>query len=290
MTVVEPMLLELSERLGLDHFGDVQQLTEEHTAADATLKFTLGGPPAQFILIISNPSAPLMVRRNVDKMRMARSLLSDQPREAIELPLIEGEHEDRSYALWRMQKPLSANRVLRRIQKMMICPSVLRWINDIARDSFHFGNSAQLVSYVERLLSVSGLPDHIKASAIVSRSGFLTGEIAPIMVLEHGDLWIGNVLRAASPTGFIVIDWAGATGDGLPFFDLVRFACSIGSSSNQLRRLLRRYGDLIQCSSATAMPYILAGLGRLHLELEHFPESGFLALCQQKVNALRSAL
>jgi hypothetical protein len=190
-----------------------------------------------------------------------------------------------------MRKPLSSNRVLAKIQKIIIAPSILRWLNDVAVHTLHRGESTQLASFVEELISVSSLPEYIKSLAVVSRLGFLTGEIAPLSVLQHGDLGFWNVLRAPSqPAGFIIIDWPGATVDGSPFFDLVKFASSIGATPKQLLQYLQRYSDSIECNAAMALPYILAGLGRLHLELEHFPENRFIALCEQKIGAVQSAL
>lgn len=285
------VLIDLREQLGLPHFDHVHQLAENKGVADATQKFILHvSPSRRFILIVSSSVSPFMVSRNAERMRMARSLLRHDAQGAIELPLAEGEYEGRTYAVWRLRKPLSFNRVLGKIQRAIICPSVFHWINEVAVQTLHYHGSEELGTYVERLMAVPGLSDRAKQLATVYHRGFLTEEIAPLRVLQHGDFWIGNVLKAPNAPGFIVIDWPGATADGLPFFDLVKLALSINMTPKQFHSQLRRYSELISCNIAMALPYVVAGLGRLHAELEYFPEHRFLALCEQKIAALEAAL
>src|SRR6516164_1073469 len=155
----DPILREIREQLGLRAFIRARELpqgNEDSKVADATQKFILQGSRSKrFILIIANSVSPLMVRRNVERMRMARSLLHNDTKGVIELPLIEGEYQDRSYALWTMRKPLSSNRVLFKVEKTLISPSIFRWINNIAAQTLHHVNSTELVSYIDHLLSVS---------------------------------------------------------------------------------------------------------------------------------------
>jgi hypothetical protein len=288
---LEQLLPTAAARLGLTRFDQVRLLSDVNRVPDATLKIILrvaSRPP--FILILSNPVSPGMVRRNVERMRMARSMLSGITRDAIELPLIEGEWEGRSYALWSARRSLSSSRILFKIQKTAITPSILDWINDVGVQTLRQRDPLQLASYIERLIRVCELPEHIKTAANAARLDCLAGRIEPVRVLQHGDLWIGNVLRAPTVAGFVVIDWPGATLDGVPFFDLVKFACSIGASPRRLRRYISQYGAMVGCNVNTAMPYVLAGLGRLYLELENCPKDRFLSLCEQKISALRAAL
>jgi hypothetical protein len=130
----QALLGELGEHFGVQRFDEVRQLSEVNwswSIADGTDKFILQiAPSTRLFLIVSNRVAPLMVQRNVQRMRMARSLLSGDMLESIELPLMEGAFEDRSYAVWRMLKPLSPNRVWSKIQQSIICPSVFRWISN----------------------------------------------------------------------------------------------------------------------------------------------------------------
>jgi len=269
----------------------LQQLVEAKTIADATEKFVLShGRTAHYILIVASCIEPRAVRRNADRMRLAKRALSQNLGRVIELPVAEGEYGGRSYALWRMRKPLSTNRLLFALQRAMLAPSVLQWLCDAATETLHRGDPLIYAAHLQRLLNVPGLSDSVRASAEGAQRAFQTNEIAPLSVLQHGDLWIGNVLRAKGRREFTLIDWAGATTDGFPFFDLVKFACSIGATAKEMRQLVERYSAAVHCASRTAIAYVLAGLGRLHGELEHFPEERFIALCEQKCGALHAAL
>jgi hypothetical protein len=221
---------------------------------------------------------------------MAKARLSSRAGSVIELPMVEGKYGARSYALWRVRTPLSSNRLRLRIQKELLAVSVSRWLAEVATETLHPGHAGESVAFIERLLSVSGLSSAIRASAEACRLGFLSGEILPLRVLQHGDLWLGNILKAPTLTGFRVIDWAGASPEGFPFFDLVKFGCSIGASATEFRHLMENYSNAVHGSPAMALPSVLAGLGRLHQELEYFPEQRFVALCEQKFAAIRSAL
>jgi hypothetical protein len=289
--IAAPMLQELRTFLGASWLYEIEEMPQPHTVADSTHKFLVHlGRSAQFILIVSNTVSPLLVQRNVARMRMAKTRLSKRVGNAIELPLVEGKYGARSYALWRMRTPLSSNRLRRAIQKELITPVVAQWLAEVATETLHTGEASESVALIDRLLSVPGLSNEIRASAEVCRLGFLSGEISSLRLLQHGDLWLGNILKAPNPRGFMVIDWAGARSDGFPFFDLVKFGCSIDASAKEFRQLLENYCQSIHCSPAIALPSVLAGLGQLHQELEYFPEQQFIALCDRKFAALRSAL
>jgi hypothetical protein len=263
-------LQELRTFLGASWLYEIEEMPQPHTVADSTHKFLVHlGRSAQFILIVSNTVSPLLVQRNVARMRMAKTRLSKRVGNAIELPLVEGKYGARSYALWRMRTPLSSNRLRRAIQKELITPVVAQWLAEVATETLHAGEASESVALIDRLLSVPELSNEIRASA---------------------DLWLGNILKAPTPRGFMVIDWAGARSDGFPFFDLVKFGCSIDASAKEFRQLLENYCQSIHCSPAIALPSVLAGLGQLHQELEYFPEQQFIALCDRKFAALRSAL
>jgi SAM-dependent methyltransferase len=289
--VPAPILEQLRAIDGSSRVYTVEQIPEPRTAADVTHKFILAsGGSQRLILILSNPVSPELVQRNVQRMRMVKARLSHELGSVIELPVVEGIYGRRTYAIWKMRTPLSSHRLALALQKRLIAPSIVRWLRDVAAETLHRGDAQQYAAFVERLCNVQGLSDAVKASAQVCRRAFLDGSVAPYSVLQHGDLWLGNVLKTPTKTGFMIIDWAGATLEGLPFYDLVNFGCSIGASAKKTRGLMEKYRRAVPCDSGMAMSYVLAGLGQLHQHLEHFPESRFIALCEQKFAAVRSAL
>lgn len=289
--VPAPILEQLRSIDGSSHSYTVDQIPEARTAADVTHKFILtSGRSQQFVLILSNPVSPELVRRNVQRMRMAKARLSHELGSVIELPVAEGVYGRRTYAIWRMRTPLSSRRLVMALQKRLIAPWMVQWLCDVAAETLHYGDARQYAAFVERLCHVPGLSNAVKAAAQLCCRAFLEGDVPPYSVLQHGDLWLGNVLKAPSKTGFMIIDWAGATLEGLPFYDLVSFGCSIGASAKKTRGLIEKYRRAVPCDSGMAMSYVLAGLGQLHQDLEHFPESRFIALCEQKFAVVRSAL
>jgi hypothetical protein len=91
-----------------------------------------------------------------------------------------------------------------------------------------------------------------------------------------------------SKSQFVVIDWGGANINGVPYFDLVNFSISVGTSKAKLRREVVPHSDLLHCAPRHSLGYLLSGFGKLHSELEYFPASAFLDLCTPNFHALNA--
>jgi hypothetical protein len=144
----------------------------------------------------------------------------------------------------------------------------------------------QILANLRRLHQIAALPTDIKRAAQNAEDAFRSGVIPAINVMQHSDLWTGNVLKAPSRPGFIVIDWASARLDGAPFFDLIKFALSVRWSRRMGRKEIAETSQILGCEPKHALPYVLSGLGALHAELEHFPEQSFIRLGEEKVRAM----
>jgi hypothetical protein len=283
-------MTETAAAVGRRGFDEIRYLKETKTTADATQKFFFRSGDDRFILIISSNQSPLMLQRSVNGQRLAKAALRGPAADAIELPVAEGFDAEVSYALWRARQSFSSNRIFAKLQKMSVVPKVYRWLRDIAGQTCKIVGSAEMAAHAEHLAGVSALPDALRDLAARASEGLSSGEIPSVSIMQHGDLWIGNILKARSSTGFVVIDWPGAKLDGVPFFDLVKFCLSIGASSTTLRREIAAHSEIIGCFPEHVLSYVLCGLGRLHSELEHFPEARFLDLCNRKAQQIISAV
>jgi hypothetical protein len=285
----ENQLWELRQRLASHTIIDVVQLPTATPRADSTEKYFIRTTTDEFILIISSEISPLLVKRAVDRQREAIAHLHGLTGEPIEIPILTDFMGERSYAVWRKRQPLSSNRILSKIERMRLAPRIFQWLREIASQTATSVNPSILAEDARRLRDDPAMPDFIKIAAEKACDAILLGKIPAIQVLEHGDLWIGNILKAPSKTGFVVIDWPGARLDGSPFFDLVKFALSVGASKSKLREEINIHSKIIHCDPHYAPAYVLRGLGALHRRLEYFPQSEFVLLCERKLHALEAA-
>jgi hypothetical protein len=283
-------LQDIRFRIAPDTITAITPLQNAVSLADSTAKYTIRTTRNDLILIISNEVSPLAVKRAADRQKETRALLHGHTAEPIELPVFEGFTAEKSYAVWLKRRPLSSNRIRSKVERMLLAPRVYGWLRDLASQTATSANLRKILANTRRLQEAPAIPASIKTAAETSYNEFRSGKITPIQVAQHGDLWTGNILKAPSKTGFIVIDWGGAKIDGAPFFDLITFALSVGASRSVLRREIASHCKVLGCNPRDALAYVLSGLGALHSELEHFPEGRFLDLCKQNFYALQSTI
>ncbi len=89
---------------------------------------------------------------------------------------------------------------------------------------------------------------------------------------------IGEHDRAAWTDRFVVIDWAGSELKGFPFYDLVRFALSVGMPPRALGAQLVRHRQVLGVDSTDAMSSLLSALGHIAIHLECFPMERYLLM------------
>jgi Phosphotransferase enzyme family len=285
----ENQLRKLRQCLASHTIIDVVQLPDRTQLPDSTEKYFILTTDETFILLISNEISPLMVKRAVERQREAIAHLHRLTAAPIELPIYTDFMGQRSYAIWRKRQPLSSNRIRSKIERTLLAPRIFRWLREIASQTATAVNPSILIEDTRRLQDIPAMPNFIKIAAEKACDAILLGKIPAVQVLEHGDLWIGNILKAPSKSGFVVIDWAGARLDGSPFFDLVKFALSIGAPKSRLRKEISMHSKIFNCDPRYAHVYVLRGLGALHRQLEYFPEGEFVSLCERKLHALEAA-
>ncbi len=255
----------------------------------------------KYVLIISNNQYPKMVRRAIDKIQEAKSILYGWPQNVVEMPILIGDLNNNSYGLWLFRNPISKNRYIRFVQKIVLGNKVKAWLetiaaqtrkNDLSQDTIN----NNFIEPINALLTISKLTHLLSNDCHIVLANISSGNFKPIHVLQHSDLWHGNILisnvfRLFNPSnnGFVIIDWAGSRISGYPFFDLITLSISLNNYPAKTTRYIESMMLIFKCSRADVLAYYLCALGKLYQELENFPEDRFVNLCENSLNHLTLA-
>jgi hypothetical protein len=270
--------------------------------ADFTHKYLVtSSPGTRYVLFVSNEKFPSMVNRAVSRIQDARSVLTGQPKDVAEMPIDHGSWEGVSYALWLYRFPLSTNRLIVFAQKHLLAPKVLAWLTLIAQQTQQNSLTSNDLreNFFEPLRVLSSrleLGTTLTRASKIAIDRITSGDFRPVHVLQHGDLWRGNVLIKGSlellnplENGFIVIDWGGARVSGYPFIDLLRFSMSCNMSPKTTASHIHSMREIVRCEPVDVVSYVLCALGKLYQELEQFPERSFIKLGESLINHLVAA-
>lgn len=294
----------LCDALGDRNISVSQLGTNESTevAIDQTRKFLVTSSAGKrFVLIVSNAKFPLTVNKAISRLQDARSLLGPRTRNVVEMPIHYGFSEGVSYALWPYRSPLSNNRFYLYAQKRLLIPKLTTWLSSVAQETLRNDLTPEELrtNFIEPLEVLSS---HTNLGATLSRLSQATlarirgGQFKPVHVLQHGDLWRGNVLikgpmglLSPSGNGFIVIDWGGATVSGYPFIDLLRFTMSFNLSPAGTARHMDSMRRVIRCEPEDVASHVACSFGKLYEEIDNFPEQNFIGLCESSIRHLTAA-
>lgn len=229
----------------------------------------------------------MVIREAVERNRIAREALGPELGDVIPTPLAQWETQGISCALFEQFRPISSGRLRRQLQLRSIAPRVLRWLRGVAQ--LDRGTSTKPE---EAFQALAGCPyEALRDAAIGALNCVKIGAFLPRKRVMHGDFWTGNVLLDASgKREFIVIDWGGSSVDGLPIFDLVRFAESARMPASSLRRELRAHAERLACGIADTRLYLLGALGLIWRDLGEFPPERFAAMATRNLQTLDAAL
>jgi hypothetical protein len=223
----------------------------------------------KYVLIVSNPEFPLTVSKAVSGLQEARSALGARTQDVVEMPVHHGDWNGVSYALWTYRFPLSHNRLYLYAQKRLLIPKMTNWLSAVAQET----------------LRSDLTPEELNANFT-----------EPLHVLQHSDLWRGNVLTRGpmallnpNGNGFVVIDWGGARVAGYPFIDLLRFIMSFNLSPKGTAHQLNSMRRVIRCEPEDVVSHVVCSYGKLYQEIDNFPRQNFINLCESSIRYLMAA-
>ncbi|MFW2388106.1 MAG: hypothetical protein ACN4G0_07210 [Polyangiales bacterium] len=296
----------LLDALG-NRFGEFQVsiLSQASAVADGTTVFLLRDPggESRAVVLCSAPLAPDMVERTMRRARQAKIILGPSAGAHILDPLLEGRVGELSFAALPYCKQLSGSGPVWWVQRALVRRRVLDWLwcmtEQTVRDVDPTCTDQSFAEPLRHLASQKQMGDALQAAAERAAQRLDTRAWMPKHVLMHGDLWKGNILiRPQSLAGeergwgrrFVVIDWAGSETQGYAIYDLVRWAQSMGLSAGRLRFELERHCRVLRCDPADATGYLMAALGHIGLELEHFPFDRYARMADSCLTTLQLAL
>lgn len=267
--------------------GDVRQYqinvlaNDKVNIADATTKCVINGPFGEgYFLLVSGPGNPELVARAVWNIHEIRSRLPNELAGNILAPITSGDVNGLTCALWPLHHPFhTSHKLLVALRKLRYGKAFLDWAHDVCAYTLSGTLTSEEIELgflrpLRKILSNPAFPSRMHEHAGYAIGRIESGSWRPIHCVQHGDLWMGNFLlprKGASPINFYVIDWAGATIQGFPTFDLVRLAISLRTNPNVAKSCMDRMSKTISCEYEDTISYTLSAVGELGTRLEHFP-------------------
>ena len=257
--------------------------------ADASYKAVLKnshGRPVGF-LICSNPVNTELVARNTAMARKAKRRLPSPLNSVILEPLLEGRYKELSWAVFDLKKTLADDLWRWRWQKIRITPALMQWLAAKAQSTrlpvgdFHLAGA--VAGPLQALADDARFPGEIRARTRKALERLAKGAWAPQWILAHNDLWKGNILLprpgiSAIQPRFYIIDWAGSTTRGFPFFDLLKLIENFNLPDFYALRLVKKHCSIMDCSILDSMSYLLAGIAGMGMNLENFPHHVYVKM------------
>jgi len=264
---------------------------------DSPYKYYLKGRDEKHnsVLMISNRNFPDFIDKATIKSKSIRDLVSDSTASVILDVFVTGWYQGLSFAVWPEQEQFSSNKVYNYFQRKTIERNALLWIQSIAKESLKNDLDCMTINTcikepIEYILKQNKLSNEVKLIAEKALSNLLNKQWQPVTVAQHCDLWTGNFLKLNSNTikekndyGFVVIDWAGAYIDGIPFFDFIYFCQSNNFSKGKVKKELSKYAQLLNLQIEEVYFYSIIGFGRVGINMEEFPEHRYIEMCERGI-------
>ena len=259
---------------------------------DSPAIFTIDGfrPEDDSIAIVSNEQFPNFVNEAVVKTNAAAKRLDQRLSRPVLCPTTTGNYGVQSYAFWPRHRPISNNRILKRVQILNLYQRAFQWLCDVAKTTqlpVEAGEelAKQYKDPLSFLLKEDYIPDAIKGIASDTLAELESGIFQPVSILQHGDFWYGNILldkswpfSLNSPSSFFLIDWGGANIHGYPYVDALRYLMSVGKRGSAMSHYLNLYSNNSGLSIKDISRYICAYAGFLGMHRNEFPLDRYLKL------------
>lgn len=273
----------------------------ETICLDSTDKFLIidsAENPVAFVLC-SNKFDPEMVFRGCLKSKEAYNALGHPNCDHIVLPLGQSEYKGLTFAVFPYLVPLSKNRFLLRVQKLIL----LKYMHELL---YYVANqcSNPAVEELDKfslslrfIINQNSLSQNIRQSAEMALDRLDSKSWKPVLVLMHGDLWLKNIMlknvgwfTPFSLKSFVMIDWGGSALRGYPIYDLVRITSSLSGCSSALFKECLRHAKTLNCDLQDVRSYLLAALGHFGINKENMPYERWHELTESSYNMLEKTL
>jgi hypothetical protein len=303
LSTATPFVRQMSERLGVQQAGVSITLMSKGGLVDSTEVFMVrdASEKPRAVVVLSPQAAPEMVDRATARARDVAGVVGPVLARRILLPTLSGKLEGRTYAVMPYCERLSSLRPVWWMQRAKVRSVLSDWLHQVTESSLRAVSDSQVASLYEKplalLASTAGCSDGLRRAAERASHRLSSGELRPMQVAMHGDVWSGNILvrgRSKDQPRFedrlTLIDWAGARTDGYPLYDLVRAAGSLRMKPGALRVELQRHCDLMQCGLEHSTDYLVTALGGVLTTIENFPMENFLRMAEQCLSDVNGAV
>jgi hypothetical protein len=246
---------------------------------------------ARRVVQLSPPAFPDVVAEACDRTAAFAHSVGPALAHAMVRPIEQGIVEQRSYAVLPFHQALSDSRLMWLWQRGRIGPALLDWLAMLAGLG-HRGAGEDYAANLAALVAMPGIGEELHEAAVAAIAQLAADEAIAVHVPMHGDLWRGNILKAADDSAwpFALIDWRGSRVDGYPVYDLVRLADSLHIRPRRLGIELRRHAAALGCTADTTEVHLLAALGHYARHLGEMPVSAFDAMARTCLALHRRAL
>ena len=266
--------------------GSVAELSFKRTVRDFCGKFIAlddRGDPAAFI-IVSPASHPDAVSEAAKRAVAVREAVGERLGANVLTPFRVAVSNDRSYSIFPYRTPLSGRRFLGGLERRLLAPKVLRWLEEVVVFSGKPVDADALDRRVVQPLRAieddSMLDTVIRRAAATALDDIHSERWRPSTVATHNDLWWGNLVRGPSTSRaapeFFVIDWGGGDPAGTPIGDLVRLSMSMRLSPRRCGHWIDRQRRTLECRPVDVLGYLLVGFGALSLDRKEWPAERFV--------------
>jgi hypothetical protein len=278
--------------------NSMKRLNTVNQLPDATLKFIAlnsCGRPVAFVHW-SNELFPDAALVSCSSSTFARDNLGEKLGELIAMPVLQGEVLSRSFSIYPMLYSPSG-RLSSKLAYLLASKTVASWLREIALKTVRPLSEHEMDALVLHPLNyIAGLQLIPAQYNLLAAEGLaLVGDYSwrPRVVFSHNDFWVGNVMFSSAakwPGVPQVIDWGASSVSGIPFFDSIRYVKSARLPSGILRYMIKQQLIATQSSPRSGLFNLVAGLGRLGLNRDRFPEARFAQLAVDTVEAYKEAV
>ncbi|MEQ1558751.1 MAG: hypothetical protein ABL933_07390 [Methyloglobulus sp.] len=304
---MQRLQIELAEKISeifgwSDNFLNIKNVSMRKDVRDATFKFLAENSVGEALVFIlaANDEFPDTVHWAAQASERAKATVGEELAHAVVTPLNTGYVGQNSYAVYPCYTPTTSGLTANLFRRYSIDLKVFQWLSDVAKKTSKRVDDAKLeelvITPLKWLLDCSAFSDAVKNDAQAALYALDAKQWQPGCVFSHNDLWKGNVLveskygRRFAACGLgepRIIDWLGSSAEGIPAFDVIRYAQSSGYSLPVLQNVIKRINREAGVNDADVFFDLLAGMGRLGINRGEFPLARYTKLAENTINTYK---